>query len=140
MKKTLLIFLIIFVVIQFIRPQRENIPVDKELEIKADTKVMEVFQKACYDCHSNTTTWPWYSQIAPFSWAISSHVIEGRKALNFSSWENYSVEEKEKKIKDIYRTVYVAMPLQSYIMAHKEADLTKEERTFIRNWTGVRAK
>jgi uncharacterized membrane protein len=140
MKRTLLIILIIFIGIQFIRPQRQNIATEKNLEIKADVKVMEVFQKACYDCHSNITIWPWYSQIAPFSWAVSNHVIEGRKALNFSTWENYSVEDKEKKIKDIYRTVYAAMPLQSYLIAHKEADLTKEERTFIRNWTGVRSK
>lgn len=140
MKRTLLIFLIIFVVMQFIRPQRQNFAVEKELEIKADAKVMEIFQKACYDCHSNVTTWPWYSEIFPFSYAISSHVIEGRKALNFSTWENYSAEEKNKKIKEIFRTVYASMPLQSYLIGHKEADLTKEERTFIRNWTGVRPK
>jgi hypothetical protein len=140
MKRTLLIFLIVFIVMQFIRPSRENIAVEKSLEIKADKKVMEIFVKACYDCHSNVAVWPWYSNIAPFSWAISSHVNEGRKALNFSTWENYSIEESTKKLKDIYRTIYAAMPLQSYILAHEDANLTKEERTFIRNWTGVRNK
>ena len=140
MKRTLFIFLIIFIVMQFIRPTRENIAVEKNLEIKADVKVMQIFHKACNDCHTNETIWPWYSNIAPFSWAISNHVIQGRKALNFSTWENYTQEEKEKKLKDIYRTVYAAMPLQSYLIGHEEADLTKEERTFIRNWTGVRNK
>jgi hypothetical protein len=140
MKRTLFIFLIIFIVIQFIRPTRENIAIDKNLEIIADVKVMQIFQKSCNDCHSNETIWPWYSNIAPFSWAVSNHVIEGRKALNFSTWENYSKEDKEKKLKDIYRTVYAAMPLQSYLIGHEEADLTKEERTYIRNWTGVRNK
>jgi hypothetical protein len=140
MKRALLIFLIVFIVMQFIRPDKNNIAVQRDLEIKADVEVMQIFQAACYDCHSNETKWPWYSNISPFSWVVSNHVTQGRKALNFSTWENYTQEEKDKKIKDIYRTAYASMPLPSYIFAHEEANLTKEQRTFIRNWTGVRHK
>ena len=140
MKKILLISLLVLIGIQFIQPTKENIAVQRDLEIKADVKIMEIFQVACYDCHSNETKWPWYSNIAPFSWIIADHVNVGRRALNFSTWENYTQEEKAKKLKDIYRTAYAAMPLQSYIAGHKEADLTKEQRTMIRDWTGVRAK
>ena len=140
MKKTLLIFFIVFVVMQFIQTEQKNVAVNKELEIKAPAEVMTIFKNACYDCHSNEVKWPWYSKIAPFSWVISQHVNDGRKWLNFSEWENYTQEEKQKILKGTYRTVYAVMPLQSYIWFHKEADLTKEERKLIRDWTGVRKK
>lgn len=140
MKRTLLIFLVLFVVMQFIQIDKTNEVTDKNLEIKADEKVMNIFRTACYDCHSNETKYPWYSNVAPFSWAISDHVKDGRMALNFSLWEKYSKEEKDEHLKDIYRTVYAAMPLQSYIWLHKEADLTKEQRNLIRDWTGVRKR
>ncbi|MGM0519562.1 MAG: heme-binding domain-containing protein [Campylobacterota bacterium] len=138
MKRALLIFLIIFIVMQFIQTKQENYETDKSLEIQAPKKVMNIFKNSCYDCHSGETSWPWYSNIAPFSWVINSHVKNGRKALDFSTWEKYTKEEKKEQLEDIYRTVYALMPLQSYVMFHKETDLTKEERKLIRDWTGVR--
>ena len=138
MKRTLLIFLIIFIVMQFIQTKKENFAVEKNLEIKATEEVMNIFKTSCFDCHSNEVKWPWYSNIAPFSWVISTHVNNGRQALNFSTWENYTQEEKNKKLKNIYRTVYASMPLQSYIFLHEDADLTKEQRSIVRDWTGVR--
>ena len=140
MKRALLIILVIFVVMQFIRPVKENLPVDKNLEIKASYEVMKIFKTSCFDCHSNETVWPWYSNIAPFSWVIAPHVAEGRKALNFSIWEEYSLEKKDEKMKAIYRTAYASMPLPSYISLHESANLTKEQRSMIRDWTGVRPK
>lgn len=141
MKRTLLIFFIIFILMQFIQTNKENIAQEKNLEMKVDNiEVYNILKTACYDCHSNETVWPWYSNIAPFSWVVSNHVTEGKKALNFSTWENYNQEEKDEKIKDIYRTAYASMPLPSYIFAHENADLTKEQRSLIRNWTGVRSK
>ncbi len=74
MKRTLLIFFIVFIVMQFIRPTQQNAQTTNKSEIIASPEVMQIFQTSCYDCHSNNTTWPWYSQIAPFSWVISSHV------------------------------------------------------------------
>ena len=140
MKRALLILFIIFVVMQFIRPQKENLVVQKELEIKANEEVMGMLKTSCFDCHSNETVWPWYSQIAPFSWVISTHVTEGKKALNFSTWENYTQEQKEEKTKALYRTAYASMPLPSYLYLHEDANLTKEQRSMIRDWTGVRPK
>lgn len=125
---------------QFIQTDKTNPTVDKNIEIKASEEVMKIFKTACYDCHSNETVYPWYSNIAPFSWVVSNHINEGRKALNFSTWENYSDEEKKEHLKDIYRTVYASMPLQSYLWIHDDAILTKEQRTLIRDWTGVRPK
>ena len=140
MKRALLILFIIFVVMQFIRPNKENFVVQKDLEIKANEEVMTMLKTSCFDCHSNETVWPWYSQIAPFSWVISTHVNNGRKALNFSTWENYTPEQKEEKTKALFRTAYASMPLQSYLYIHKNANLTKEQRKIIRDWTGVKSK
>ncbi|MBU3015320.1 heme-binding domain-containing protein [Poseidonibacter lekithochrous] len=138
MKRTLLIFLIIFILMQFIRVDQTNVAVEKDLEIKAPIEIMTIFKNSCYDCHSNEVKWPWYSQVAPFSWTITNHVDNGRDWLNFSIWETYTDEEKEKRLKGIYRTAYAIMPLPTYIWLHKEADLTKEQRNLIRDWTGVR--
>lgn len=139
MKRALLIFFIVFILMQFIQTDKENFAVEKDLEIKVlDNQVMNIFKTSCYDCHSNEVNWPWYSKIAPFSWVISNHVNTGRKALNFSTWENYTEEEKKENLKDIYRTVYAAMPLDTYLWIHKDADLTKEQRGLLRDWTGVR--
>ncbi|WP_428024785.1 heme-binding domain-containing protein [Arcobacter sp.] len=138
MKVTILVFFIILLLMQAIQIDKTNPVVDKSLEIQAPKEVMGIFKNACYDCHSNQTTWPWYSSIAPASWIINDHVKHGRKALDFTSWESYSQEEKMKKLKEIYRTVYASMPLASYISMHKEAELSKEQRELIRTWTGVR--
>lgn len=138
MKATIAIFFIIIVLIQAIQVDKTNPKTETSKEINTNSEVMAIFKKACYDCHSNKTVWPWYSNIAPFSWSIASHVEDGRKALNFSTWNDYSEEEKGKLLKKIHRTAYAAMPLASYITFHEEADLTKDERNLIRDWTGVR--
>ncbi|PLY09393.1 MAG: cytochrome C [Arcobacter sp.] len=138
MKITILVFFIILLLMQAIQIDKTNPIVDKSLEIQAPTEVMGIFKNACYDCHSNQTIWPWYSSIAPASWMLKSHVDDGRKSLDFTSWESYSKDEKTKKLKEIYRTVYAAMPLASYVSMHKKAELSKEQRELIRTWTGVR--
>jgi len=138
MKRTLLIFFIVFLAMQLIQTEKVNTPTNKELQMKLPDDIRAIFKPACFDCHTNSTNWPWYSNIAPFSWIIDSHVMNGRKALNFSIWETYNEEKKEEKMRAIFRTVYASMPLQSYIKGHEEADLTREQRTLIRDWTGVK--
>ena len=138
MKRTLLIFALVFIAMQFIQTEKINKTAPKNLEIKAPNHIMSVFKTSCYDCHSNETKWPWYSNVAPFSWIISGHVKNGKAWLNFSEWENYTEKEKKKKLKGIFRTVYASMPLASYVRLHEEADLTREQRTMIRDWTGVK--
>jgi anthranilate/para-aminobenzoate synthase component II len=67
---------------------------------------------------------------------MSRHVDLGKKWLNFSIWESYTPEEKDKKMGELYNAVYIAMPLRSYVSFHPEAALTQEERKMIREWTG----
>ncbi|MEA3315462.1 MAG: heme-binding domain-containing protein [Campylobacterota bacterium] len=135
--KTFLIWVLsIFIILQFIPAEVENQKTDKNLEIKVSTEIMSIFKKSCYDCHSNEVKIPWYSKVAPVSFTVSRHVNLGRKWLNFSIWESYTQEQKDKKLKEIYRAVYRAMPLGMYTSMHKEAILTKDEINLIRDWTG----
>lgn len=138
MKRAIYIMVALFLVMQLFRIDKTNPPLDKSLEISAPQNIQTMFKNACYDCHSNQTKWPWYSEIAPGSWIIARHVKHGRKALDFTAWKNYDEETKKKKMKAIYRTVYGSMPLPAYEAFHDEAMLTKEQREEIRDWTGVR--
>ena len=136
MKNFFLIVLAILVALQFIPSEIDNPKTDKSLEIKVSPEIMAIFKRSCYDCHSNEVVSPWYSKIAPASLYIKGHVDLGRKWLNFSEWENYTAKQKDDKLKGIFRTVYAAMPLASYISLHEEAKLTKQEIKLIRDWTG----
>ena len=136
MKNFFLIVLAILVALQFIPSEIYNPKTDKSLEIKVSPEIMAVFKRSCYDCHSNEVIIPWYSKVAPASLYIKGHVDLGRKWLNFSEWENYTQKQKDDKLKGIFRTVYAAMPLKSYILLHEEAKLTKQEIKLIRDWTG----
>ncbi|BDY12895.1 heme-binding domain-containing protein [Hydrogenimonas cancrithermarum] len=133
-----LIFLIGFSMIQLIPVERSNPKSDPALEIKAPTEVKEIFERSCYDCHSNKTRWPWYSNIAPMKWFIARDVRVGRQWLNFSEWESYD-EAKKKKLKEmIFTAIGLAMPLGMYVQAHPQAKLSPEDREKIREWTGIK--
>ena len=93
-------------------------------EVKWDsTATRELAQRACFDCHSNETTWPWYSYVAPVSLRVADHVEEGRQRLNFSDWTqpNEGYEEIEKQITRNF------MPLSDYLLMHAEAKLSAQE-------------
>ena len=81
-------------------------------------------ERACFDCHSNETRWPWYSHLAPMSWFVQSHVDEGRQVLNFSEWSrgNGEADEAAETVRN------GEMPPRSYTLLHPEARLTDAER------------
>jgi mono/diheme cytochrome c family protein len=87
----------------------------------------ELAARACFDCHSNETTWPWYSNVAPISWLVQHDVEEGRAQLNFSNW-GHSGEEGE-EAEEMGETVLEGeMPMRNYLITHPEARLTGAER------------
>src|SRR5258706_1469494 len=98
MKKWLKIALIavvaFLVVAQFIRPSRANPPIDPTKTLVATTpvppSVQQTFERSCYDCHSNNTVWPWYSNVAPASWLLADDVKDGRRQVNFSERAGYT--------------------------------------------------
>lgn len=122
------------VLIQFLPVERSNPPVTGE--ISAPDQVMQLLEASCYDCHSNETRWPWYSRIAPVSWRIAEHVRKGRGNLNFSEWQGFSVEDRERATEEIWEVVEKgAMPLSDYLRMHPEAVITDPQREALRRWS-----
>jgi uncharacterized membrane protein len=129
------------ILLQFIRVDVPPPPEASENdEVKAPKEVKTILKKACYDCHSNHTKWPWYSYISPVSIEINSNVKNGRAWLNFSIWNKYSEEKREKLLKGIEKAIVWQMPPAGYMWIHKEARLTKEEREIIKNWAEANQK
>jgi len=118
-----LVILVGFVLIQFIPIDRTNPAVTREVAWNApETRALA--QRACFDCHSNETVWPWYSYVAPISLRIASHVEEGREHLNFSAWDQPN-EDFEEIAKVIERG---QMPTADYLLIHTEAQLSDTEK------------
>jgi hypothetical protein len=131
---------IVFVLIQFIRPERSNPPVDQSLAIAAlavfTPPVSNVIKTSCFDCHSNETRWPWYSDVAPGSWLVADDVTTGRRHLNFSEWGKYPKSKKVLKLGQIYEQVSKGeMPLPKYLYMHPDAKLSAADRDSILSWT-----
>jgi hypothetical protein len=116
------------------------VPVDRSnpsggSPLAADPAVVEVLRRACYDCHSNETVWPWYSRVAPVSWLVSHDVVEGREVLNFSVWEAYAGGARREMLEEIWEEVAEGeMPLESYLLLHPEARLTQVDREVLESW------
>jgi hypothetical protein len=141
MKKVLLIILAAFILMQFIRPEKN----DSKNEMNAMSTAMEIpvevtkiIQTSCADCHSNSTKYPWYSEIAPASWYLAQHVKEGKENLNFSEWTNYNKDQQAHILKDIKEVLNDReMPLKSYLLIHKEAKLTENQYQILYDWANT---
>lgn len=133
-KIIVLAIIAIFVIMQFIPAERTNPPVTGE--ISAPQNVQAVLKRACYDCHSNETVWPWYSKVSPVKFVISEHVMDGRKHLNFSEWDKYDAKRQDNKLEEAWEEIEKgAMPLKGYVPMHKEAKLSEQDKQLIKEWT-----
>ena len=129
MKKIILLLIILFGVIQFIPYGKEHTNPKVVAEPKWDSpKTKEIFMKACGDCHSNETKYPWYSSIAPISWAMAHHIEEGREHFNVSMWGQQKKNEGDEAVEEIEEG---EMPLKSYLLAHPEARLSDVEKQLL---------
>jgi hypothetical protein len=121
---------------QFIPVDRTNPPVKSE--VSAPPPVEAMLRRACYDCHSNQTRWPWYSRVAPVSWFVAHHVHEGRKDLNFSEWPLFDLDGQDLALEGIRKQLENRrMPLESYLLLHPEARLTDAEIDTLLRWAGA---
>jgi hypothetical protein len=133
-KIAVLIFVVVLFLAQAIRIDRTNPPVVSDLT--AESAARPVLRRACYNCHSNETIWPWYSGIAPASWLVGSDVTEAREHLNFSEWGTYDSDTRSYKLKGIAEEVQSGdMPPWYYSLMHRESRLTETERNQILAWT-----
>ncbi|WP_295421367.1 heme-binding domain-containing protein [Sulfurovum sp.] len=126
MKKIISGLIVLLVLIQFIPYGKDHVNPKVIAEPKWDTpQTRDIFMRACGDCHSNETKWPWYSKVAPVSWSVYHHVEEGREHFNISMWG----QQKKNEGKDAAEEVEEGdMPLFSYLIAHPEARLSGEEK------------
>ncbi len=112
---------------------RTNPPVIAQAPVPSE--VGSLLRKACYDCHSNETVWPWYSRVAPVSWLVWSDVTEGRQHLNFSEWPS-DVKIRHKHLTDVRDEISGGdMPLWFYLPMHSAARLTSAQKQLILEWT-----
>ena len=133
MKKILIVLVVILIGIQFIPVDRKNPPVT--MDINAPENIASILRASCYDCHSNETDWPWYSKIAPVSFLVAGDVDEGRKHLNFSEWDKYEADKREKILEEIVEEIEKeAMPLTSYTFTHPSAKLDPYRINLIKDW------
>ena len=139
-KKILFIGLIIFLLMQLYQPARNE---SFEQDITANfTKVYNVpknveaiVRTSCYDCHSNNTNYPWYSNVQPVGFFMEHHIKEAKEDLNFSEWGNYSKRKQENKLDRIVKQIKSdEMPLASYTLIHKNARLTTVQKEEIMDW------
>jgi hypothetical protein len=134
-KKALIGLAVITILIQFIPDNKTNPPVLADLDAPGDIKA--VFRKSCYDCHSNETVWPWYSNIVPVSLLVVQDVEEGRRHFNFSEWGNLSRKDKAKLKEEIWEEVEKDnMPLGKYTFLHPDSKLDQNDKELIKSWTG----
>ena len=138
-KKTLLVALIVFIAIQFVRPARNESgqpsPADISKIYPVPAIVHAILKTSCYDCHSNNTNYPWYSNVQPVGWWLASHIKEGKAELNFSEFGQYSIRRQRSKLFAIAKSIEDGtMPLPSYTLVHSNSRLTAHEKATLINW------
>jgi len=139
-KKIITACLVVFIAIQFVRlsPNKGDLHGENEISKKYNvpTEVQGILKQSCYDCHSNNTEYPWYTNIQPIGWWIQlSHVNDGKRHLNFSEFSSYPEKRAKKKIEEIADEIREGgMPLSSYTFIHRNAVLTPQQSKTLIDW------
>ncbi len=138
-KKILLGGVVLLVAAQFIGPEKNLStgvsPNDITLKHAVPAEVKALLTRACYDCHSNQTHYPWYAEVQPFAWWLDRHIKAGKRNLNFSEFTTYPPKRAAKKLNELIDEVEQhEMPLKSYTWAHPEARLTPAEIKSLAAW------
>ena len=129
----------VFIIIQFFPIDKTN-PTTNEgmdfLKIKNTPEpIAKLIRNSCYDCHSNETKYPFYSNIQPVAWLLKNHIDEGRKELNFSTFATYDPKRQAHKLEEAAEYVEQKnMPLESYTLGHSDAKLSDEQRKQLVNY------
>jgi hypothetical protein len=130
---------IVLIAIQFFRPERTAVKPSPAKDISAVVAVPDsvqlILDKACYDCHSYKTRYPWYYHIQPAGWFLSGHIREGRSHLNFNEFTGYSQRKKAAELGEVAEHVEEnTMPLRSYKLIHWDARLSESEKSLLIGW------
>ena len=138
-KKILLGAGIIFVGIQFIQPAKNKAgqaaPTDISKVLSIPDTIQTILRDACYDCHSNKTNYPLYANIQPGGWLMAYHIKQAKSQFNFSEFGTYSQRRQLSKLDGIANSIKDdIMPLKSYKIMHKSAQLSTDEKSLLINW------
>jgi hypothetical protein len=131
--------LIALAISQFFSPEYNEGPIIEENDLFSvevgSPNLTEVFKDACYDCHSNSTTYPIYAKISPVSFWIQGHIDHGKEHLNFSEWTTYSPEKRKHKLEECIEEIERNnMPLKSYTWLHADAKMTADQKNLVIEW------
>jgi len=131
LKQAAVAFVVVFAAAQLVRPERANPATDVSRTIQAHagttSGLVAVLDRACRDCHSNATVWPWYTQIAPASWLMAYGVTEGRKAVNFSEWAAYPPEAQRTLLSASCQDVSDGKMPGPYTLLHPEMRVSVQD-------------
>lgn len=141
-RKIMLFLLAAFLVIQFFHPKKNKAEgpqpnyIGNNYAIPDDVKA--ILGKACNDCHSNNTHYPWYAKIQPVHWWMNKHINEGKRGLNFDEYTSRRIFFQYKKMDDVIEVIKEnEMPLDSYTWIHKDAILTQAEKDKLISWASA---
>jgi mono/diheme cytochrome c family protein len=125
--------LLCFGLLQFVRPELKNPPVTADFQAPPDVK--PILQRACYDCHSNETKLKWFDKVQPAFGLVASHVRDGRRGLNFSTWDRLATPDQKAKLFEALNQMETSvMPPKSYLALHREAALSAQDVATMRRY------
>ena len=139
LKRILSVLAILLVVVQFIRPERNEGNAYGDNDITHFTTVpddvKQILETSCYDCHSDHTNYPWYTNIQPIGLWMQHHVDEGKHHLNYSQYVTYKPKRQKHKMEETIEMIREGeMPMESYTFIHKNAELTPAQQQIIIHW------
>ena len=138
LRKVFFFFLVVVIVIQFFHPSKNSsneTSKDIARSYEVPDSVQQIFKRACNDCHSNHTEYPWYSKVQPIAWWLQDHIDEGKHHLNFNEFANYSLKKQAHKLHELAEMIEEdEMPLSSYTLIHQDAKLSKQEKEILIRW------
>ena len=138
-KKILIGIVILLIVIQFIQPAKNRGSAQSATDInhavQVPDTVMSLLKTACYDCHSDSTRYPWYNHITPVNWWLRNHINEGKRHLNYTEFNTGTYKRRIRRLDETAEQVEKHdMPISSYLWIHKDARLNDAQRKLIIDW------
>lgn len=145
LKRAGLITAVLILLMQVVQPSLQNPTAAPERNAFATNpppaKVATLLRAACYDCHSNETKYPWYSQVSPVSWWLVQHIKDGRRHLNFSDWPHDNPRKARSRWQNVRDEIEGGgMPLKSYTLIHRDAILSEADRKELAAWADQQAE
>ncbi|MBI3765427.1 MAG: heme-binding domain-containing protein, partial [Ignavibacteriales bacterium] len=132
----------LLVILQFIRPAKNILRSDSQHDItkqfRPPPEIESILRTSCYDCHSDSTRYPWYAEVQPVGWWLNNHIHDAKQELNFSEFASYRLRRQYRKLEEMIKQVNEGeMPLPSYLIIHTDARLSQQEKDQFVAWVNA---